>query len=42
MQGMIINIEETALDVIDLYNMIKDLQTEVEQLKRENEMLRNQ
>ena len=41
MQGMIINIEETALDVIDLYNMVKDLQEEVDQLKKENEILRN-
>jgi len=40
MEGMIVNLEETSLDVIELYDMIQTLKSEIEKLKRENEDLK--
>lgn len=35
MQGFVLNLEETRLDMIDLYNMIKELKVENETLRNE-------
>lgn len=40
MQGFVQNLEETRLDVIDLYNMIKELKVENENLRNELEQLK--
>ncbi len=40
MEGMIVNLEETSLDVIELYDMVQNLKSEIEKLKRENEDLK--
>jgi len=42
MRGVIWNIEENSLDIIDLYKMILEIKKENIQLKQDNELLKKE